>query len=233
MGRLAACLVPGIGLEPIRVSPHAPQTCASAYSATRAYRSLPPRSYHHRRLFVNRPRVCRGGIRRNLSERPKWWRKRFMIGLRGPGRGGVTGAVLAVVLVLTGQVPAAAAELETVRLSEVVRSVFYAPQYVALEKGFFADEGLAIELSTAWGAHNGMAALISGSVDIGFFGPEATIYVYNQGAPDRAVGFAQLTQRDGSFFMARGKVENFEWDDVRGRLIVGARKGGVPQMVLE
>ncbi|MBO8141676.1 MAG: ABC transporter substrate-binding protein [Firmicutes bacterium] len=128
---------------------------------------------------------------------------------------------------------AAAPSKDRVRLSEVVRSVFYAPQYVALELGFFADENLDIELSTAWGAHNGMAALISGSVDVGFFGPEATIYVYAQGAPDPAVGFAQLTQRDGSFFMARGSVDTFSWDDVRGRLIVGARKGGVPQMVLE
>lgn len=156
----------------------------------------------------------------------------------GGGRAGLVSCrmLAVVVLLLALSVPWATAfaqEMETVRLSEVVRSVFYAPQYVALELGYFADEGLEIELSTAWGAHNGMAALISGSVDIGFFGPEATIYVYNQGAPDPAIGFAQLTQRDGSFFMARGRVENFDWNDVRGRLIVGARKGGVPQMVLE
>ncbi len=152
---------------------------------------------------------------------------------RGPRLGALLASLVALAAAAVLAPSAAAQELETVRLSEVVRSVFYAPQYVALEKGFFADEGLRIELSTAWGAHNGMAALISGSVDIGFFGPEATIYVYNQGAPDPAIGFAQLTQRDGSFFMARGRVEEFSWDDVRGRLIVGARKGGVPQMVLE
>src|SRR5690606_25709407 len=106
-------------------------------------------------------------------------------------------------------------ELTTVRLSEVVRSAFYAPQYVALNLGFFEDEGLEIELSTAWGAHAGMAALISNSVDIGFFGPEATVYVYRQGAPDYPVGFAQLTQRDGSFLMARGQVDpaDFHWTD--------------------
>jgi len=169
-----------------------------------------------------------------------------MVQARGPGSKARAGAgvaglagftaamVLAALLVLAMPRPTAVAqELETVRLSEVVRSVFYAPQYVALQLGYFADEGLDIELSTAWGAHNGMAALISGSVDIGFFGPEATIYVYSQGAPDPAIGFAQLTQRDGSFLMARGRVENFDWNDVRGRLIVGARKGGVPQMVLE
>src|SRR5690606_830115 len=142
------------------------------------------------------------------------------------------GLVLALV-VGTASLSAAAQPLERVRLSEVVRSVFYAPQYAALALGFFADEGLDIELSTAWGAHNGMAALLSGGVDIGFFGPEATLYVYQQGAPDPVIGFAQLTQRDGSFLMARGQVESFRWEDVRGRLIVGARKGGVPQMVLE
>src|SRR5690606_34088620 len=152
---------------------------------------------------------------------------------RSVGRRAGTAALTVLLSLGLLTVAVGAQPLETVRLSEVVRSVFYAPQYVALEKGFFADEGLAIELSTAWGAHNGMAALISGSVDIGFFGPEATVYVYNQGAPDPAVGFAQLTQRDGSFLMARGSVEDFQWDDVRGRLIVGARKGGVPQMVLE
>jgi len=140
--------------------------------------------------------------------------------------------VLALV-VGTASLSAAAQPLERVRLSEVVRSVFYAPQYAALALGFFEDEGLDIELSTAWGAHNGMAALLSGGVDIGFFGPEATLYVYQQGAPDPVIGFAQLTQRDGSFLMARGQVESFRWEDVRGRLIVGARKGGVPQMVLE
>ena len=156
------------------------------------------------------------------------WRVRHRARVLGVAAGlMVLGTFLALPIV------AAAQSLETVRLSEVVRSVFYAPQYVALEEGFFADEGLAIELSTAWGAHNGMAALVSGSVDIGFFGPEATIYVYTQGAPDPAIGFAQLTQRDGSFFMARGTVEDFQWEDVRGRLIVGARKGGVPEMVLE
>lgn len=143
------------------------------------------------------------------------------------------GLVVLMVLCLWGPAGVYAQTLQRVRLSEVVRSVFYAPQYVALALGFFEEEGLSIELSTAWGAHNGMAALLSGSVDIGFFGPEATVYVYQQGAPDPVVGFAQLTQRDGSFLMARGQVDSFSWEDVRGRLIVGARKGGVPQMVLE
>lgn len=148
-------------------------------------------------------------------------------------RGRVVVCLLVLTAMLSMVVNAAAQPLERVRLSEVVRSVFYAPQYIALALGFFEDEGLDVELSTAWGAHNGMAALLSGGVDIGFFGPEATVYVHQQGAPDPVIGFAQLTQRDGSFLMARGQVDSFSWDDVRGQLIVGARKGGVPQMVLE
>lgn len=144
--------------------------------------------------------------------------------------------VLALAVIVVGVLlgaTASAQELQTVRLSEVVRSVFYSPQYVALELGFFRDEGLEIDLSTAWGADKGAAALISGSVDVGFFGPEAAIYIYQQGAVDHIVGFAQLTARDGSFFMTRDPEEEFEWDNVRGKTIVGARIGGVPQMVLE
>lgn len=128
---------------------------------------------------------------------------------------------------------ASASQLEDVRLSEVVRSVFYAPHYAAIEKGFFAEEGINIILETAWGADKGAAALISGSVDIGFFGPEAALYIYQHGATDAIVGFAQLTARDGSFFMARDLNEEFRWENVKGKTIVGARKGGVPQMVLE
>lgn len=139
---------------------------------------------------------------------------------------------VAVVGVLLGST-ASGQQLQTVRLSEVVRSVFYSPQYAAIELGFFRDEGIEIDLSTAWGADKGATALISGSVDVGFFGPEAAIYIYQQGAVDHIVGFAQLTARDGSFFMTRDLDEEFEWDNVRGKTIVGARVGGVPQMVLE
>lgn len=139
---------------------------------------------------------------------------------------------VAIVAVLLGAT-ASAQNLETVRLSEVVRSVFYAPQYVAIAKGFFEEQGIEIDLSTAWGADKGAAALISGSVDVGFFGSEATVYIYQQGATDHLVGFAQLTARDGSFFLTRDPEEEFEWDNVRGKTIVGARIGGVPQMALE
>lgn len=90
------------------------------------------------------------------------------------------------------------------------------------------------QITTPWGADKGAAALISGSVEVGFFGPEASIYVYQQGAEDYLVGFSQLTQRDGSFFMSRETPpDQFDWQDVRGTTIVGARRGGVPQMVLE
>lgn len=140
--------------------------------------------------------------------------------------------VVGLSLALLGTVMAAEKPVK-VRLSEVVRSIFYAPQYVALEKGFFAEEGLEIDLSTAWGADKGAAALISGSVDIGFFGPEAAVYIYQQGAEDYIIGFAQLTARDGSFLMAREPMPDFCWEDVKGKVIVGARKGGVPEMVLE
>lgn len=140
-------------------------------------------------------------------------------------------AVVAVALLLGAS--ASAQKLEVVRLSEVVRSVFYAPQYVAIAQGFFEEEGIKIDLSTAWGADKGAAALISGAVDVGFFGPEATVYIYTQGAEDHLVGFAQLTERDGSWFLTRDLEEEFVWDNVRGKVIVGARIGGVPQMCLE
>lgn len=149
-------------------------------------------------------------------------------------RVGLIGLAMTVCLLLLAPAAAGAAgSLQVVRLSEVVRSIFYAPQYVALALGFFEDEGLSISMSTAWGADKGAAALISGSVDIGFFGPEAAIYIYNQGARDYIVGFAQLTTMDGSFFMKRGQSEEFDWEEVRGKTIIGARPGGVPEMVLE
>lgn len=136
-------------------------------------------------------------------------------------------------LIVSGNMAWTAPKLEKVRLSEVVRSVFYAPQYVAISKGFFKDEGLDIELSTAWGADKGAAALVSGSVDIGFFGPEAAVYIYNQGAANYLIAFAQLTKGDGSFLLARHPMPNFEWKDVKGKTIIGGRKGGVPEMLLE
>lgn len=123
-------------------------------------------------------------------------------------------------------------ELIKVRLSEVTRSVFYAPQYVAITEGFFAEEGLEIELINAQGADKVMTALLSDQVDIGFMGPEASVYVYNQGREDYVVNFAQLTQRDGSFLVAREPMPNFSFSDVKGKTIIAGRKGGMPAMTL-
>ena len=123
-------------------------------------------------------------------------------------------------------------ETATVRLSEVTHSVFYAPQYVALEQGFFADEGLNIELTNGGGADKVMTAVLTGQADIGLAGPEACIYVYNQGKDDYPVVFGQLTKRDGSFLVGRADVP-FSWELLRGKTVIGGRAGGVPEMTLE
>jgi NitT/TauT family transport system substrate-binding protein len=124
-------------------------------------------------------------------------------------------------------------ELTTVKLNEVVRSIFYAPQYVAISKGFFEEQGLKIELTTGQGADKTMTALLSGQCDVGFAGPEASIYVYNQGKEDYAVVFAQLSQRDGSFLVARNNEPEFKWENTKGKVIIGGRPGGIPEMALE
>lgn len=124
-------------------------------------------------------------------------------------------------------------DLIPIRLVEVTHSLFYTPQYVAITQGFFEEEGLDIELIDGKGADKVMAALLSGEADIGFMGPEASIYVYNQGRENYAINFAQLTQRDGSFLVAREKDDNFTFDKLKGKTIIGGRKGGVPLMTLE
>ena len=111
------------------------------------------------------------------------------------------------------------------RLNEVTHSVFYAPQYVAMSQGFFADEGLEIELTNGGGADKVMSAVISGQSDIGLAGPEACIYVYNQGKDDYPRIFAQLTKRDGSFLMGRTD-ESFSWENLRGKTVIGGRRAG-------
>jgi len=123
--------------------------------------------------------------------------------------------------------------LTTVRLSEVTRSVFYAPQYAAIELGFFEDEGLEIDLVTSDGADRVMTALLTRAADIGFSGPEAAIYVFNEGRADHAIVFAQVTKRDGSFLIARQPMPNFAWTDLRGSHILPGRRGGMPFMALE
>ena len=121
----------------------------------------------------------------------------------------------------------------TVKLSEVTHSVFYAPQYVAINLGFFEKNGLDVELVNSQGADKVMTAVLSGQVDIGFAGPEASIYVYLQGKKDYPMVFAQVTKRDGSFLVGRDKDEKFEWANLKGKHILPGRKGGVPYMTLE
>ena len=140
------------------------------------------------------------------------------------------------IMILIGGVVAGCSnnkKADVIKLSEVTHSVFYAPQYVAINKGFFTEAGIEIELTNGQGADKVMTAVISGAADIGFAGPEAAIYVYNEGKEDYAEVFAQLTQRDGSFLMGRLPPEEFEWSDVEGSLILPGRKGGVPYMTLE
>lgn len=123
--------------------------------------------------------------------------------------------------------------LQKVRLNEVTRSVFYAPQYVAIAKGFMEEEGIEVEITTGQGADKVMTAVLAGQSDIGFAGPEAAIYVYNEGKEDYAEVFAQVTQKDGSFLVARNDTDNFSWQDLKGKTVIPGRKGGVPYMTFE
>lgn len=120
-----------------------------------------------------------------------------------------------------------------VQLNEVAHSMFYAPQYVAIELGYFEDEGLDVELVNGLGADKTMTAVLSGDADIGFMGAEASIYVYNEGAEDYVVNFAQLTQRAGNFLVSKDVNEDFSWENVKGKTVIGGRPGGMPQMVFE
>ncbi|MDQ0215778.1 NitT/TauT family transport system substrate-binding protein [Oikeobacillus pervagus] len=122
---------------------------------------------------------------------------------------------------------------QKIRVAEVTRSIFYAPQYIAVEKGFFEEEGLDVEIKTTWGGDKTMTALLSNGADIALVGSETSVYVYARGANDPIVNFAQLTQTDGTFLVAREKVENFNWDQLKGADFLGQRKGGMPQMVGE
>jgi NitT/TauT family transport system substrate-binding protein len=124
-------------------------------------------------------------------------------------------------------------ELETVRVAEVTRSIFYAPQYVAVSEGFFEEEGLDVQITTTWGGDKTMTTLLSDGADIALVGSETSIYVYQQGAEDPVINFAQLTQTDGTFLLAREKSSSFTFDDLKGSVFLGQRKGGMPQMVGE
>ena len=124
-------------------------------------------------------------------------------------------------------------KLQTIQLNEVTRSVFYAPQYVAISNGFFEDEGLKLEITTGQGADKVMTAILAGQSDIGLCGPEAAIYVYNEGKEDYIEVFAQLTQKDGSFLVSKNPTDNFSWKDLVGKTVIPGRKGGVPYMTFE
>ncbi|MCU6708226.1 ABC transporter substrate-binding protein [Paenibacillus sp. J5C_2022] len=148
----------------------------------------------------------------------------------------IVSALLAVVLagvaVLAG-CSKGGSEQKVIRIGEVARTLFYAPQYVAIEEGFFEEEGLKIELTTTPGGDKTMTSLLSGVIDVALVGAETSIYVYQQGAEDPVVSFAQLTQTDGTFLVAREKPDDFNWDELKGTVFLGQRKGGMPQMAGE
>ena len=123
--------------------------------------------------------------------------------------------------------------LEEVKLCEVVRSVFYAPIYIAINEGFFEEEGLHIDLSTGQGADKVMQTVLTNNADIGFCGPEQVIYINNTNRENYPILFAQLTQKDGSFLVGRHKEENFSWNSLKNKDIIGGRPGGIPEMALE
>lgn len=140
-----------------------------------------------------------------------------------------------IILSLTGCGKAAAASggLTKVTLNEVAHSVFYAPMYVAIEEGYFKEEGIDLTLVTGFGADKTMTAVLTGDADIGFMGSESTVYTYAGGTEDYVVNFAQLTQRAGNFLVAREPIDNFSWDMLKGKNVLGGRAGGMPQMVFE
>lgn len=123
--------------------------------------------------------------------------------------------------------------LKEVKVAEVAHTIFYAPAYAAISKGYFEDEGIKIDLTLTAGADKVTAAVLSGDVDVGFCGSEATIYVYNSGEKDYLVNFARLTKKDGSFLVSRKKYDNFKLEDLKGKTVIGGRKGGMPEMTFE
>lgn len=143
----------------------------------------------------------------------------------------LTAAVAAILAVTALPVSALAEEKEDtlikVTLNEVAHSIFYAPQYVAIEEGYFEEEGLDLTLVTGFGADKTMTAVLSGEADIGFMGAEASVYAYQEGANDPVVNFAQLTQRAGNFLVAREEMPAFTWGDIKGSKVLGGRKGVV------
>lgn len=142
----------------------------------------------------------------------------------------VLGSLIIIVMAACG---GGGEEKTSIKLGEVMRSVFYAPQYVAIEEGFFEEEGLDVELQTTWGGDKTMTALLSDGVDVALVGAETSMYVYAQDSKDFAINFAQLTQTDGTFLVAKEPHSDFAWSDLEDSTFLGQRKGGMPQMVGE
>lgn len=140
---------------------------------------------------------------------------------------------LAVILTTCAGCGKSKSDLTKVTLTEVAHSIFYAPMYVAIENGYFQEEGIDLELVNGFGADKVMSAVVAGETDIGFCGAEASIYLYAEGASNYVVNFAQLTQRAGNFLVSREPIDNFSWDMLKGKEILGGRKGGMPEMVFE
>lgn len=141
--------------------------------------------------------------------------------------------LLVTTLMGCGNQKSGASGLKKVTLNEVAHSIFYAPMYVAIENGYFEEEGLDINLVTGFGADKTMTAVLTDEADIGFMGSESTIYTYVGGTKDYVVNFAQLTQRAGNFLVSREPITNFSWDMLVGENVLGGRAGGMPEMVFE
>lgn len=153
----------------------------------------------------------------------KLWRKTAVLSLV---------AALIVVLAACGNNGGKSSEKATVKFSEVIRSIFYAPHYAAMSQGFFEEEGIELDLNTAQGSDKGAAALLAGTADISMVGPETAIYIHNQKGDKTLKIFYQLTMKDGSFLLSREKLDSFEWSDVAGKTIIGWRTGSAPGMVM-
>ncbi|MFB5195333.1 ABC transporter substrate-binding protein [Neobacillus sp. KR4-4] len=123
-------------------------------------------------------------------------------------------------------------KLTQVRFSEVIRSIFYAPHYIAIEKGFFRDEGLEVDMTTSQGSDKGAAALLSGTADVSLVGPESAVFIFNQHGKQSLKVFYQLTATDGSFLLARNPKSPFQWSDLNGQAVVSWRPGSSPEMVM-
>ncbi|MBP1155429.1 NitT/TauT family transport system substrate-binding protein [Paenibacillus sp. PvR052] len=155
----------------------------------------------------------------------KQWGKRLGVALA---------FILAMGAVLAGCGTEKAGEIQKVRIGEVTRSIFYAPEYVAISKGFFQEQGLDVELTTTFGGDKTMTTLLSGGIDVALVGSETSIYVHQQGSADPVINFAQMTQTDGTFLVSRKKLEGtFDWNTLKGSTFLGQRKGGMPQMAGE